>query len=748
MAFNNKDLESLLNEGQYREAINYGANTGLRAKKLANRVSFEVTKRVSGGRNTTSTVGYYPDMTLKEALGLSHGIRSDADKGLNPRVEKTKRQAQTNKGFITLESCIQEHIHDRETARPTPVPPNTIRQIWSAFKLCSPSLMNKPIAEITSEQLRECFNFMSSSQYKNRNGKAGARRQAEIWMAYAKAIFRMAHEIKDYIDVNPCPKAFYKITREIKSYDHFLQPSEVSKMIELINDMEDYPKSFMASDVLDARLTQFQAIKLNVLTGLRNQSELYTIKWQDVKLDITKPKFYYMTSKQQQPLEVPITPMMAEVFRAQEKRRCNSYVFPSTANAKEPDTYIKGVFKAMARLRQLLESQYGITSFENSEVFNNLMLRHTFTTLANRVKIPLEDIDKMSGHVKTKNDKSTQDYITALAEDMRPNYIKLHEFMLAGKDFEDSDVSEETLKLKHNSLVARLNTPRGKQSKLIYFNENYTATYLGQATRIVKISKHYYTRFYEDLGEGEKHYEPVLEMTGYLVELPKYIVKSLPEFIRREYYTLCTERVLTDNRAEALKSFDIADQELDEQDTYNEDTGEFTNKEIIQKIRDELGDTYKNSDFYKRMPKERLEKIKAKLYGNWDNLAKMVKNPNAKITGGDVPKFIANALKSPEDKWQRVYNRGSLDFAPVYLDNQYRYDKYSALRKAIDKSPDDPLAQKALIQLQAMEKEVIAHYEAKEVKRKEERQMPNQEVLKSPNVTQIQFVPDDELDDY
>ena len=66
MAFNNKDLESLLNEGQYREAINYGANTGLRAKKLANRVSFEVTKRVSGGRNTTSTVGYYPDMTLKD----------------------------------------------------------------------------------------------------------------------------------------------------------------------------------------------------------------------------------------------------------------------------------------------------------------------------------------------------------------------------------------------------------------------------------------------------------------------------------------------------------------------------------------------------------------------------------------------------------------------------------------------------------------------------------------------------------
>ena len=141
------------------------------------------------------------------------------------------------------------------------------------------------------------------------------------------------------------------------------------------------------------------------------------------------------------------------------------------------------------------------------------------------------------------------------------------------------------------------------------------------------------------------------------------------------------------------------------------------------------------------MPQERLEKIKTKMYENWDNMAKMVKNPNAKITGGDVPKFISNALKPAEGKWERVLKRGSLDFQPVYLDNQYRYDKYSALRKAIDKSPDDPLAQKALIQLLAMEKEVNAHYEAKEVKKKEERQMPNQEVLKSPNVTQIQFVP-------
>ena len=94
------------------------------------------------------------------------------------------------------------------------------------------------------------------------------------------------------------------------------------------------------------------------------------------------------------------------------------------------------------------------------------------------------------------------------------------------------------------------------------------------------------------------------------------------------------------------------------------------------------------------------------------------------------------------EKWQRLLNRGSLDFQPILLDNQYRFDKYSALRKAIDKSPDDPLAQKALIQLRVMEKEVIAHYEAKEVKKKEERQMPNQEVLKSPHVTQIEFVPD------
>ena len=49
----------------------------------------------------------------------------------------------------------------------------------------------------------------------------------------------------------------------------------------------------------------------------------------------------------------------------------------------------------------------------------------------------------------------------------------------------------------------------------------------------------------------------------------------------------------------------------------------------------------------------------------------------------------------------------------IYLDNQYRYDKYSALRKAIEKSPDDPIAKKALVQLVAMEKEVNDFIESK-----------------------------------
>ena len=734
MALTNKDLETLLKEGKKKQIIAYGANTGLRAKRLANRVSFEVTKRVSGGRNTTSTVGYYPDISLKEALNLAHAIRVDAERGLNPRVEKTKRQTQTNKGFITLQQCIEEHIHDRETARPTPVPPNTIRQIWSAFKLCSPNLMLKPIAEITSEQLRECFNFMSSSQYKNRNGTAGARRQAEIWMAYAKAIFRMAHEIKDYIDVNPCPKAFYKITREIKSYDHFLQPSEVSKMIELINDMEEYPKSFMASDVLGARLTQFQAIKLNVLTGLRNASELYTIKWQDVKLDITKPKFYYMTSKQQQPLEVPITPMMAEVFRAQAKRICNDYVFPSTANAKEPNTYIKGVFKAMARLRQLLESQYGITSFENSEVFNNLMLRHTFTTLANRVKIPLEDIDKMSGHVKTKNDKSTQDYITALAEDMRPNYIKLHEFMLAGKDFEDSDVSEETLKLKHNSLVARLNTPRARQSLLNYFRGNFPASYIGQATRILKVSKHYYTRFYEDvnmkfkgerLKEEDKIYEPIFETTGYLVELPKWLNNSLPEHTRRNLSTVFVLREFTENRSQVMKEEDISEQEMKEQDIYDESTGIFRVAYLMDDIRKDLGDPYRNADYYKNMSKEKLETRKASNMRMHKRIAISI----TKMTQEEKDKLPPYFHESPEKKWEKRFNAGRNDIDPLWIEDEDALEGQEHLRSRnfidIAKKDNSLEAQEAIKILDPIYKKAHLAWEKRNKDRKNKVKTPH-----------------------
>ena len=714
MAFNNAKLQKLLNQGKIKTLLSYGGNTGLRAKKLANRISFQVNKRVKGGKNTSTIVGYYPDISLKEALAKAHTIRTDADGGLNPKLEKIKRKSVVTKGLKTLEGCIQEHIMDKESARTTPIPANTIRQTWSAFRLCSPNLLLKPIAEITPNELRECFNFMSSSQYKNRNGTFGARRQAEIWMSYTKAVFRMAYEIKDYIDVNPCPKAFYKITREIKSYDHFLQPSEVSAMISLINDMEDYPESFIHADVVEARLTQYQAVKLTVLTGLRNASELYTIKWTDVKLGGNKPTFNYTTSKQQQPLEIPITPMMSEVFKAQQKRRCNSYVFPSTVNSKKKDDYIKGVWKAMQRLRELLASSSNLKQFQNSKVFNNLMLRHTFTTLGNRIGIPIEKLDAMSGHIQTTQRKvATTQYISRIAEDMREDFIKLHEFMLAGKDFEDTGMSEQTIQLKHNSLVARLNSPRGRQSKLTYFNENYPATYLGQATKILKVSKHHYTRFYERLIDGTKDYEPVLEFTGYLVELPKFIVKSLPEFIRRGFYTFVTEKELSNSRTEAMQLGDIAEQEMNEHNTYGEDTQTFQMQMKVQEIREELGDTYKNSDYYKKMPKDKLAKIKTQHVDRWISMAKAIRDGSAKVEGSGIDKFIEKALQDPEEKWKLVYERGSQDFNVHSLDeDRYSDRNFEPIMRAIDRSPNDPLAQKALQKLLSLQK---VHLVRKEV---------------------------------
>ena len=676
MAFNNTDLQKLLNEGKVKTIISYGGNTGLRAKKLSNRVSFQVNKRLKGGKNTSTIIGYYPDISLKEALNKTQAIRIDIDAGLNPRIEKIKRQSEVSKGLKTLDDCIQIHIMDKESARTTPIPENTIRQTWSAFRLCSPKLLNKPIAEITADELRDCFNFMASSQYKNRNGSLGARRQAEIWMSYTKAVFKMAHEIKDFITVNPCPKAFYKITREIKSYDHFLQPSEVSKMIELINDMEEYQKGFAPADVFEARLTQYQAVKLTVLTGLRNASELYTIKWSDVNLGTNKPTFYYTTSKQQQPLEIPITPIMREVFKAQAKRKYNDYVFAGTMNAKETNTHIKGVHKAMVRLREIMaDKPHNMKQFQNSEVFNNLMLRHTFTTLGNRIGIPIEKLDAMSGHIQTTQRKvATTQYISRIAEDMREDFIKLHDFMLAGKDFEDQDMSEETIKLKHKSLVARLNTPRARVSLQEYFNKNYPASYIGQATRIVKISKHYYVRFFDDVNKKYKSdrfkkegrtYDPIFETTGYLVELPKWITNSFPDYRKRDLYTIFVVKEFPENRSNVMKEEDISEQEVLDGDIHDHTTGIFRTAHLQDEIRIELGDTYRNKDYYQKMPEKILEERKA-------SYTRMVirMGQRAEIEEAKGKPRSAYSLLSPQEKWERVFKKGRDDMRNLYMENE------------------------------------------------------------------------------
>lgn len=720
MTFTTTELTNLLDTGKDNATLGYGANTGLRARKRTNRISFIVSKRVAGTKtNSSTTIGYFPDISIKEALNRAHAIRDVADQGRNPRVVKLEKARKVAKGQITFQECIDEYVKDLNTASDKPLPVSTTRGRESAFRNVSPTLLRIPIAEISQEQLRERFDYYSSSQHKKRNGETGARRQAEVWMSYTKAVFKMAHEIKNYIDFNPCPKAFYKIKRIYKEYDHYLQPSETSKLLLLISDLEKYADTFDKDAVTEERLNAYQAIKLTLLTGLHNYVDVYQILWKDVKLNKTNPSFYYFNTKNQQPMEVPITPIMKEVFDAQAKRKRNQFVFPQRyyVNRSEDD-HLTTVRKPLLKLRELLEEQHGIKDFKTSKVFNNLMLRHTFMTLGSHIHIPIEELDTMSGHIITRQrKKSTGFYITNLAETMRSNFNKLHEYMLAGIDPEGQEVSEETVQLKRKSIAQTLNTTKARARIHQYFKDKYPLSYLALARRILQVSTHHYSRFYEGIIQERKdkrfkeegrEYEPVIRYTGYLVELPNYLVKTKAQHIKSDHVTLFYVTEFEENRSEIMTKENISEMELDEQDTMDEE-GRFRMGVIQDKIREELGDPYRRKQFYTELPKEKLTENKDRWFKIW--------NEWKKAGGAKNPEWL---YRPNEVHWKRKVAQGRELFIGdtiLNTDNQKNttrllWNRLMSITKK-DESKDAQELRQRLLELQKTGKEEYQSYKIK-----------------------------------
>ena len=401
--------------------INLG--DGLKAMAWKSKTSFILRKRMKGKSTPLAiTLGSVPDMNIEEAQVKASKFRALIREGINPKEyleaegEKKRLQALADTAnAVTLREVLEaKENHAEATGKGNSV--NNTRN--RRYSICSvyEDWLDQPFAQITPSMITQRFNEISSTQ----NGRKVESAKQSI--RHLSALFSYAKKYHNWIEENPCSgMADYTVLTEQKdsSEEKYLIANEYQRFLKYALEMHDPVKREKLAEEFNLepkhinkfRLPLIDHVAINLLSGLRMRETL-RLRWDEVKLeqDEWEPEgrdgaYFHVWTKQRRPFGVPITAEMEPFFRNRLKARTNSqFVFPSTRFKNEDQPFYNdeaGHETLNAMLGKL--SRVSHTS--------NLVLRHTFATVAHNLKFTMEQVDSATNHSSAKKRRGTATHI-------------------------------------------------------------------------------------------------------------------------------------------------------------------------------------------------------------------------------------------------------------------------------------------------------------------------------------------------
>ena len=412
--------------------LNVGRGLRARAQKDGT-VSWIFMKHMKGRISPVRRkLGSFPDMNMDDAEEKSKKYRQLIAGGIHPddyendRREKLKlEKAQQVALSVTLRKLLEDYEKSREIYSKGDAP-RTMKDRRNAITSVFREWLDKPIQEITKQIIEDKIYEWSSQR--------GSKGQALKTIRYLSAMMNYAKRM-DIIAENPCEILKGRISvgarREVRE---FLEISESVDLLDHIGHLIDEhlnghflhtPYNLSPKEITPTRLMMFEAIALELLTGLRKR-EVLGLRWEDVHLDEPDGKEYFkfIKSKQQEAMGVPITRPMKGIFERRLEDRKNDYVFPSPKNVNAPIDNERGAMGTLNKLMPTLKSAPKIGS---------QVLRKTFATAAYSLGYSLEQIGLFTGHTSAiANTKvATQAYVTRQAESHRSGFETIN-FALMG----------------------------------------------------------------------------------------------------------------------------------------------------------------------------------------------------------------------------------------------------------------------------------------------------------------------------
>jgi len=430
---------------QYGHEISFQRGIKGRPKKAdPKRVVILLNYRIKGSKNAKKIkLGIYPDVDIDHLEAKARYYRGLMDQGIDPRVDEensirlkadiAKEEARKR---VTLSELLSAFEADREIHQ-RGVKPSTVKDRRYTIELHYREFLDQPIQNITSDSLEAIF---------NKTAKKGNLEAAKKAMRYLNSLMNFAMNTKRIITVNPCSSFKGRISTTANKRREALSPDQCVQLLEIIGHFTDDARrhevvsfyDLQSGDVGPVRDTMYFYIAILLMSGIR-KSELLKLKWDDVFLEESEyqkwnaigPYFQLMTSKQGQPLGIPITRFMINIFRELKRRKINGYVFPSPRPGVHLEAPLANVRNAYPVLQKCLPL--------NTLSLKAQLLRKTFATTAYGLGIDTQTIELMTGHYgKLEQSNVAMDqYIAVNVNHHYQKFEDVHVAMLGVQDLND-----------------------------------------------------------------------------------------------------------------------------------------------------------------------------------------------------------------------------------------------------------------------------------------------------------------------
>lgn len=462
--FTKAKLESL--PAAERGQVEYGdtAVNGLRVRVGSSGIKSFCISRKRKGKFIRATLGRFPDLTIDNARAKALELLGDvATTGRNPNAVKRVNE----KAAVTLSDALDTYVSDREHR----LKPATVKQYRSTLKNFSGDWLKQPIASISRERVENRHKaitdgsvWFGADKSKLRAGVgAGSKSQADLWARALRAIYRFSHDHyrdDDGKTLLPDPPTLVLSTKRkwhgtVRKTER-IRTHEFSRWmgaISSVRDIAERGRDDVAAAVCDA-------VEMAMYTGLR-KTEIFTLTWD--RVNIGGRYFWVDTTKNGDPLELPITETLLQLFRRRLKMKIGEeiLVFPG----------IKGVIK---EYRHIVER---ITAASVPEPNPDLLppisfkwhdARRTFGTVAELVGVGSYILKRLMNHRTLRSADVTQGYLHFGADELLEPATRIERMIL-----EYSGLLESKKTLDSKLLLVLENISDEEKRKFIFmFSES------------------------------------------------------------------------------------------------------------------------------------------------------------------------------------------------------------------------------------------------------------------------------------